>query len=544
MKKSSPKISIIIHGRDDEYVANFVEMLSFTVNFLMKGVCSQKLQERIELVLVDWGSEISFIPKILRSVQLDGSAIINGHYVDSHSVKKLDGDVPYHISKAVNFGMRRAKGEFLLVLSGNNLIPELDLLKLVSILDNRERFLPNINEIYGILPRRILPHPIAGSFSIKRINNYFNNLSLSGFSCNFKINSGGGGSGLLFQKSLIEKANGLSEQSGFYGWNDAEIFYRLIQFTDVIDLGNFGLCGFKFWRNNESPNISKRRLEFLNVRKIYPNYLKPECFKPNPEWGAAFFRGSVNYSYSAEHSEALDPLNEESGIALTNQVIFSQTKFVSLVKIYFEYRKSQLIAKKTAIYFKELIQISRAIDERMAYHIIMSTNSAEKVLYFLANAFPGISLTLVESNPSQCDAEEKFGSLAKRIKGFFHSRIKYIRSHMGVKGFLTDESSVGIGGVQEGVVILERSSDVRQNLVETEKQKTILETKNIQVFNLGDIYEENLIVGDLSSRPIEFRTLLLVLLSEIVCNIYCLSISAVKNIKRLAGLFFIIFKKN
>ena len=64
----SPTISIIIHGRDDEYVENFVDMLSFTINFIAAGGYSQNIQNRIEIVLVDWGSVCSFIPKIFHNL--------------------------------------------------------------------------------------------------------------------------------------------------------------------------------------------------------------------------------------------------------------------------------------------------------------------------------------------------------------------------------------------------------------------------------------------------------------------------------------------
>ena len=84
-----PTISIIIHGRDDEYVENFIEMISFTINFIAAGCYSQNIQNRIEIVLVDWGSVSSFIPKIFHDLKLHKSSIVNGHYVDNETIKKL-----------------------------------------------------------------------------------------------------------------------------------------------------------------------------------------------------------------------------------------------------------------------------------------------------------------------------------------------------------------------------------------------------------------------------------------------------------------------
>ena len=135
-------ISIILHGRDDEYVENFVEMLAFSINFLSKGIISQNIENRVEIVLVDWGSVVSFIPKIFNSIQLNKDINLSGYYVDNKTAKKHDGNNSYHVTKPLNFGMRQASGDFLLVISGNDIIPEQHLSQLLLLLDNRDSLLP------------------------------------------------------------------------------------------------------------------------------------------------------------------------------------------------------------------------------------------------------------------------------------------------------------------------------------------------------------------------------------------------------------------
>lgn len=529
-----PTISIIIHGRDDEYVNNFVEMLSFTVNFIAAGAYSQKIQNRIEIVLVDWGSVSSFIPKIFHSLKLPKSSIINGHYIDNESIKKLDGDSPYHISKAVNFGMKKAKGDYFLILSGNNIIPELHLLQLLSLIDNRDRLLPHVQEIYGILPRRALPHPVAGSFSREIINNYFKNISLTGFPCHFKINSGGGGAGLLFQKSLIEKVQGLSEESGMYGWNDAEIYYRLLQYTDVIDLGNFGLCGFKFWRNNASENISKRRLEFEKVRKRYPNYLKPERFQSNNNWGAQGLKSSVSFKYPLRTFEKLTgtPRDNTPKSILSNEITFLKISFLQIIKAYIRYRHAQKIAKKDAFYFSELMQIIDVINKTKTYQIVISTDCAQKLLYFLVSLLPGIDFTVIDDQLGSGDAETNFGNIAKRIKHFHYSRIKYIRGQSQIQDFFNEKDLKWMKDIQ-GLVIFNPEISYFQNSISNDNKTELFKTKKIKILNLGSSPREYKMNEEIDNKFSNLYKLHLKLGVEVISYFLCLLIFILQKLKSI-----------
>lgn len=479
---SSVTTSIILHGRDDEYVENFIEMLAFTINFLVMGICNQNLEKRIEIILVDWGSIKSFIPSIFDNLQAYQNIKVTGHFVDNETAKKLDGDSSYHVSKAVNFGIRKAKGDYVLVLSGNNIISELSLSQLLILLDNRERLLPHSEEIYGLLPRRNLPHPIAGSFSYQIIRNYFKNISLSRFPSNFKINSGGGACGLLFQKSLIERMNGISEESGMYGWNDAEIFYRIIEHTNAIDLGNYGISGFKFWRKNDSPNISKRRLEFDKVRQRYPNYLKPEFFQSNQNWGCKHIKNSVKYEYSSGLTENYisnkDPASPELNI--NKKTTFFDISFFQMTKIYFQYRKSQMIEKKESFCFHKMMQILDVILKVKSYQIIISRNSADKMLYFLLKILPGIECTIIDIEPGMGDAETNFGQLAKRVNPFYHSRLKYIRGREKVQDFFDHKYRRLMSNLQ-GLIILDPMTDRNIDFITKKSTKEFLSTKKIKI---------------------------------------------------------------
>ena len=50
------KLSIIITGRNDNYLNNYIDQTGRALNYTLKSIYEKKLEKNIELVFIDWGS--------------------------------------------------------------------------------------------------------------------------------------------------------------------------------------------------------------------------------------------------------------------------------------------------------------------------------------------------------------------------------------------------------------------------------------------------------------------------------------------------------
>ena len=116
------KLSIIITGRDDDYLKNYIFQTSYVLNNTLETIYKNKLQKYFEIIFVDWGSEKPlsdqfYIEKYFRKS-------IKFFYVPKSIAKReIDFNTRINTSKAHNLGIRKSKSEFCLLSHSDQLYP-------------------------------------------------------------------------------------------------------------------------------------------------------------------------------------------------------------------------------------------------------------------------------------------------------------------------------------------------------------------------------------------------------------------------------------
>ena len=124
-------LSIVLAGRNDGYLADYLYRLETTINQYSASLpdASMKL---LELIVVDWGSEvplcdvISLTPKAQRYTKF------------LEVPRQLAGDVFDQIT-AINVGIRRAEGDFIMLSDSDCVYTPYSLNQLFAILSKQRR---------------------------------------------------------------------------------------------------------------------------------------------------------------------------------------------------------------------------------------------------------------------------------------------------------------------------------------------------------------------------------------------------------------------
>lgn len=99
-------------GRDDDYMLDFKFRLETTLNFYGRSIEALEKVEQAEVLVTDWGSSTP----LSQSLSLTEAAkrITSFVYVPQEIILRTqDGKDFYHIARACNVGLRRARGRYL-----------------------------------------------------------------------------------------------------------------------------------------------------------------------------------------------------------------------------------------------------------------------------------------------------------------------------------------------------------------------------------------------------------------------------------------------
>ena len=146
---TAPLLSIVLFGRDDDYTENFADRLNFCLGY--NDHVFQKTNASIEVCFVEWGTR-SLSQKIDTSQHKTTS--IRWFHVDTKSDSiNLDQDV--NICLANNTGIRKARGNFILVGQADNIFSPGAAIRLVELLQSLEKYQLTGEELF-LIPRRFL----------------------------------------------------------------------------------------------------------------------------------------------------------------------------------------------------------------------------------------------------------------------------------------------------------------------------------------------------------------------------------------------------
>jgi len=325
MKKNKQKhlISFILSGRNDNYLGDFKYRLTTTINYLCRNAKKIGRLKDIEVIIVDWNSEIPLAQEICIAKEIN--EVCKFIYVPPEIASKYNpNNRQFNSSIAPNVGIRRAEGEFILVMSADILFSVTSLNNLFFLLDKKNDTVFDINKTMMTIGRKLIPWQIVEKKpSLYEWNRY---LQLHNKYLNYRKDTPGftGGVGAILMCDYIwKKMKGLNEKFKDWGGNDVELGLRINQFYRNIELNYFGIFVYDMQQKPEERKSIKN-----NVPKIIPFLTEIK----NPNWGLKNYALEIQKT-SCTQGRKKNLFNNESKIIHKNRkVILSYLADTSIDK--------------------------------------------------------------------------------------------------------------------------------------------------------------------------------------------------------------------
>ena len=198
------KLSVIITGRNDDYLEDYVFKTSYMLNYTLEGIYKNKLEKYFEIIFVDWGStkllsDVLFIEKKYRKS-------IKFYYVPKNIAnKEIDYKRRINTSKAHNVGIRKSKSEFCLLSHSDQIFPSYVFKNLKNFINGNIINKKIFDKSYVYIPRKYLSFDFFKNFpSNIMAERYFKNINFSLHKWkNPSFLVGGGWGGILAKKKNL-----------------------------------------------------------------------------------------------------------------------------------------------------------------------------------------------------------------------------------------------------------------------------------------------------------------------------------------------------
>ena len=276
-------LSILFAARNDSYTEDYLARLEFVVNFNARLINEYAPGSEIGIVISDYNSRSS-LRESLR-VHEDYSDLVKFIEYRSDEIGESGTSLPdFHVTKALNIGLRRVSSEYVLIMGTDHLFSPSGIMSLERVLKTREMLSTNV-ETYGLIPRRMLPsnfHPQCVSYH--ELKKYLMTINSSMFEfVNQKINTGAGIGGLLFSTDRFREQKGFSESWGGYGGSDSEFMSRVSIRHPHVDLSNVGVSLFKLPRTKRGSRVAALNKAKKASRPL--GYFRPHQDLNDADWG-------------------------------------------------------------------------------------------------------------------------------------------------------------------------------------------------------------------------------------------------------------------
>jgi len=313
MQNNKPKylISFVLCGRNDNYLGDFKYRITTAINYLCRDVKKIGRLKDIEVIIVDWNSEIPLAQEICISKEIN--EVCKFVYVPPAIASKYNpSSRPFNDSVAFNVGISRADGEFILLMPADILFSVPSLNNLFSLLDKKNNTVFDLNKTIMNIGRKLIPWQIVEkkphfiewdrylqlhSKHLKYSNSY------PGLSC--------GIGAILMHNFLWKKTQGVNENLTGWGWSDIELGLRINQFYPSIDLSYFGIIVY---------DMQQRPEERETIKHHNPHVVPFFIGAGNPGWGLKNYKLEIQRASCKQNMEN-DLTNNRNKIIHKNKEI-------------------------------------------------------------------------------------------------------------------------------------------------------------------------------------------------------------------------------
>ena len=269
-------------GRNDNYHKNYKERLEIVLNSFLHQIEKFKLQNKIEINFVDFGSK----KPLHEELSCINRKNINFLYINETREKYISGNFKGHYNHnlAINIGVRRSKSKFCMFLPSDQFFSENMFHNLVNFLEYNIKSNKNfIFKNFFLIPRKILGRDIIlKNPSINQLQNYLARMNASRLEFkSSKIHSNGGMGAFLINRKIYNMIGGpINEKLKFFGWrsrSDNDLLRRVSYLVDHVDLSGHGIYIYKLPYSLDADRqskiiVSKKNFN-LNPDKYFNSYI-------------------------------------------------------------------------------------------------------------------------------------------------------------------------------------------------------------------------------------------------------------------------------
>lgn len=259
-------LSIISTNKNDKYHQDQVQRTKFIINYFIYTLKKLKVEEKIEYILVDWGSDDPFSNYFHKELKNCSSV----KFINVPKKETIKCDLVYDTSKALNIGIDNCIGENVLLTSPDQFLPLSIFNNLINLLESPKTYGLKGDE-YKLVPRKFL-HDNFFIFedNMEQIDSHLLSLNNSAIPYpQIALNSGGGAGGNLLKRKQLIEIGGIKDTEKHNVGQDIIIFHEITRNNSYIDTSTFGSFLFKLPRT-----ISGFRQTQLENVKNPLNYLK------------------------------------------------------------------------------------------------------------------------------------------------------------------------------------------------------------------------------------------------------------------------------
>lgn len=268
----SKLLSILLTGRDDDYMLDFKYRITTTINYIARNLHQLGRLDDVEILVTDWGSRVPMAQTLPLSPE--AGQICRFLYVPPTVVRTAqDGEETFHTSLATNAGLRRGRGEYLMVSAADTLIPEHALETILALLGGRAPAGVVIDRTYFMCSRYRVPLQfVERRPTLIEWDRYLllNAGRLDrGRGVVFSISSGAGA--LIMHRSLWHEFRGLDERLSGWGNNDVDLGLRVTQCYPWVELSSLGVSLFHMEHVLGGPTPSTKKNAPLFTPSVHVN---------------------------------------------------------------------------------------------------------------------------------------------------------------------------------------------------------------------------------------------------------------------------------